>query len=178
MARFPGRRLHPLALAFCVAALAITAAACGGGSSSPSSSGGGGGGSTVPSVTTGGGNGVGDSAFCSYAKEWANQLSAKVQTTFSAGISNPAKMKSGLTTLMAAYQQIVNAAPSDIKPSLAVVVNDFQKFVNIMAAHGYDYKKALPAMEAQGTNPFQNAASKQAIRKLNAWAKANKCKIS
>lgn len=162
-------------IALCVAALAIAAAGCGGGSSSPSSSGSGGG-STAPSVTTGGGNGVGDAAFCAYAKEWSHQLSTRLQETFASGVNSPSKMKSGLTALMAAYQQILNAAPSDIKPSLAVVVNDFGKFVNILAAHGYDYKKALPAMEAQGTNPFDNAAAKRAERKLEAWAKTNNCK--
>lgn len=175
MARLTGRGLHLFVV--CVCAVALAAAACGGGSSSPTTSSPAGGG-TGTTVTTNGGNGVGDSSFCAYAKEWAHQLSSRVEATFSAGASDPTKMKQGLTTLMAAYQQIVNAAPADIKPSLALVVNDFQKFVNIMAAHGYSEKKALPALEAQGTNPLDSPATKAAIKKLEAWGKANHCSLS
>lgn len=113
-------------------------------------------------------------AFCSYAKQWAKQLPAEMQKAVSTSVSAPDKAKAEFTVVTQAYQQIVNAAPAEIKPSLEVVFGDYQKFVQVLAANGYNFAKAGNALAGQG-NPFDNAASKAALKNLNAWGKANHC---
>ena len=162
----------------CVVASTALAAACGS-SSSSSSSAPGASGSTPPSVTTSppsssssGGGGVSDSAFCDLAKKWKAQEPKEIQSLTS--LETGASLKAVWTKLGQDYAKVIAIAPSDIKPSLEVLYGDFQKLNTILAQHNYNLAQAGPEIEAH-RSLFQNAQTKQAIAKLDAWGKANSC---
>ncbi len=164
----------------CAGAVLALAAACGSSSSSPSpaaGSGGGGGSSPTGGSTTsqGGGLGLSDSSFCNLAKKWKKQepKQAQVLTDLSAG---PAGIKAFYTKLASDYQGLIAVAPSDIKPSLQVLYSDFVKLNGVLAKYKYDLKKAAPSLAADAAL-FNSAATKAAIRKLDAWGKANSCHL-
>jgi hypothetical protein len=161
-----------------VLVLAGFAAACGSSSSSnnntTNSTASGGGGSSTPSsgpISTSSGGGVSDSTFCSLAKKWAAN-NAK-ETSALTGAAN-GDLKTFYTTLAKEYQQIVSAAPSEIKPDLNVLVGVFDKFYVVLQQNNFDLQKAAPKLAGLAQD-FNSTQVKQAEAHLEAWSKANSC---
>lgn len=151
-----------------LSAVLALAAACGGSSSSSSSTNAGQ--SSTPSSSSGGGGGVSDATFCASAKKAIPGLRKEFEGLASQVGTGPAGLKAFLQKEQAVIQAFVAVAPSDIKPSLSVISNEFNKIVSILAKHNYNFVQAEPALVAVD---FNSAAVKQAEAKLQAWGKAN-----
>ena len=175
--RAPGHRR--LLCIVCVVASTALAAACGS-SSSSSSSAPGASGTTLPSVTTSpssssSGGGVSDATFCDVARKWKAQEPKELQSLSS--LETGASLKAVWTKLGQDYSKVIAIAPSDIKPSLEVLYGEFQKLNDILAKHNYNIQQAGPDIEAH-RSLFDNAQTRQAVAKLDAWGKANSCGLS
>jgi hypothetical protein len=118
---------------------------------------------------------VSDSSFCDLAKKWKKQepKEASVLTDLAAG---PAGIKAFYTKLGSEYQGLIAVAPSDIKPSLQVLYNDFVKLNDVLAKYKYDLQKAAPSLVADA-KLFSSPATKAAVAKVDAWGKANSCHL-
>lgn len=112
-----------------------------------------------------------DSTFCSLAKKWA--ANNEKETSALAGAAN-GDLKTFYTTLAKEYQQIVSAAPSEIKPDLNVLVGVFDKFYVVLQQNNFDIQKAATKLEALAAD-FNSTQVKQAEAHLEAWSKANNC---
>ena len=172
-------RPHLLIVFACLVALAGFAAACGSSSSSNNTTNttsgttsGGGTTSTSGPISTSSGGGVSDSTFCSAAKKWA-QNNAK-ETSALTSAANGGNIKTFYQTLAKEYQQIVSAAPSEIKPDLNVLVGVFNKFYVVLQKNNFDIQKAAPSLAGLAAS-FNSVQVKQAEAHLQAWAKANNC---
>jgi hypothetical protein len=166
-----------LAVLLCIGVAALATACGGSSSSSTTSTGGGAAGSTTTPTTTssGGGSGLSDAAFCDAARKWKGQYDKQISALANLG-SGATYLKAFYTTLGKDYAAIIAVAPSDIKPSMEVLYGDFQKVNQILAGANYDIVKAGPKLEKQ-KNLFSSPATKAAVAKLDAWAKANTCKL-
>ena len=152
-----------------LAAVLSLAAACGGSSSSSSSSSSGA--SSTPSSSTGGVSGGSDAAFCASARKAIPALRREFAGLASQVGTGPAGLKAFLQKEQGVLQAFVSAAPSDIKPSLNVISNEFNKVVSILAKHHYSFVQAEPELAKLN---FNSAAVKQAEAKIKAWGHA-KC---
>jgi antirestriction protein ArdC len=114
---------------------------------------------------------VSSSAFCSAAKKWAAN-NAK-ETSALAGAAN-GNLKTFYTTLAKEYQQIISAAPSQIKPDLQVLIGVFNKFYVVLQQNNFDIQKAAPKLAGMASE-LNSPQIKQAEQHLQAWAKANNC---
>lgn len=85
--------------------------------------------------------------------------------------TGPAGMKAFLQKEQGVLQAFTSVAPSDIKPSLSVISNEFNKVVSILAKHHYNMQAALTDLN---NVHFNSAAVQQAEAKIKAWGKA-KC---
>jgi len=173
-------RPHLLLAVICVLALAGLGAACGSSSSSnnnttnSTSSGGGGGGTTSTSgpISTSSGGGLSDSQFCSLAKKWSASEAKQVTA-----LTNPSNLKTFYTTLAKEYQQVIQAAPSEIKPDLNVLIGVFNKFYVVLQQSDFNFQKAEPKLAGLASS-FNSAQVKQATAHLDQWAHANNCVIN
>ena len=104
---------------------------------------GGGGSSTSTSgpICTSSGGGLSDSQFCSLAKKWS---------------ANEAKQVTALTIPQAQREDVLHdagegvpagmqAAPSEIKPDLNVLIGVFNKFYVVLQQSNFDFQKARPS---------------------------------
>jgi hypothetical protein len=158
--------------------LGLAAVACGSSSSSNNNSSGGGstassstGSTTTPPVTTGSSSGT---AWCGDAKKWQSGISKQIESAFVGAGTDPTKLKAAFGKLTQIYQAIENSAPSDIKPSVVVLVNAYLKVVGILQKYNFNYEQAAPAL-ASSTDAFNSAQVKAAEKNIESWAKANGC---
>jgi hypothetical protein len=152
------------------AVLSITAAACGGSSSSGSSSNPGASSSpssSTPSSSTSGGS-VSDATFCASAKKAIPSLRKEAESLATQLGSGPGALKQLIQKEQSILQAFTDVAPSDIKPSMMVVDGQFNKLVNILAKHNYNFAEAGPELAKVN---FESPAVKQAEAKLQAWGK-------
>lgn len=157
---------------------ALAAVACG---SSSSSNGGSSGNSSSPSSSTPGSTSTpvttgssSDTAWCSDAKKWQSGIAKQVESAFAGASTSPTKMKAAFGKLTQVYQAIENAAPSDIKPSVVVLVGTYTKFVGILQKYNFNYEAAAPAL-ASSSKLFDSAKIKAAEKNIESWARANGC---
>jgi hypothetical protein len=160
-------RAGPAAI-LCVAVLAL-ATACGSSSSKSTAT------PPATATTSSGGGGLSDSAFCDAARKWGAQFKKQVATLSNIG-SGPSGLKAYYTLLGKDYAAIVAAAPSDIKPSVAVLYADFQKLTQILASSNYDIVKAGPELE-KNQGLLDSAKTRAAIARIDAWATAHSCTL-
>jgi len=85
--------------------------------------------------------------------------------------TGPAGVKALLQKEQGVLQAFTSAAPSDIKPSLSVISNEFNKVVSILAKHHYSFLQAEPEL---ANVHFNSPAVQQAEAKIKAWGQA-KC---
>ena len=150
----------------------LVAGGCGGSSSSSGSQTGSGSSTptTQPPSTPAGSTGDTGSltGFCGEAATELANLQAELAPLANIQ-STPARLKAEVQTLMDTYRKIMNEAPSDIKPDIAVLVGAMDTFQQALAAHNYDPVAAAPAIAAA----FQTAKLKQADDHIVAWARTN-----
>ena len=155
--------------------LGLAAVACGSSSSSNTSSSGGG--STASSSTGGTTTPTGSSsgqAWCGDAKKWKSGISKQIESAFVGAGTDPTKLKVAFGKLTQIYQAIENSAPSDIKPSVVVLVNAYLQIVAVLQKYNFNYAQAGPALAAK-TATFNSPQVKAAEKNIQAWAKANGC---
>jgi hypothetical protein len=126
-----------------------------------------------PSTPVGSTGGTGSlTGFCGQAAKELADLQTKLAPLANIQ-STPARLKAEMQTLLGGYTKIMNEAPSDIKPDIAVLVGAMNQLQQALAAHNYDPVAAGPAVAAA----FQSAKLKQANDHILAWAKTN-CGVS
>ena len=123
-------------------------------------------------ISTSSGGGLSDSQFCSLAKKWSANEAKQVTALTGAG----RHLKTFYTTLAKEYQQVSQAAPSEIKPDLNVLIGVFNKFYVVLQQSNFDFQKAATKLAGLAAS-FNSAQVKQAVAHLQAWAKANNCGI-
>jgi hypothetical protein len=112
--------------------------ACGGSSSGGSSAGSHTSGGT--SVAAAGAGGEGAQAFCAEVKSQEAYLQGSAMSTLLAG-GTPAAWKAYFAKTAALNQRLVDAAPSDIKPTIATLKETSTQLQDAMAAVRYDVSK-------------------------------------
>jgi hypothetical protein len=159
-----------------VLALALMAAGCGGSSSSSSSTAAGGASapastqaSSAPASSEASGGSSSDAAFCKDARKAARGIAAEIRPLVAAAATPQEKAKISFTHTLAVYQAIVAAAPSDVKPDLAVLLAAFGKMEKALQQHSWNYLAAAPQLEAA----FKAADVRAAGKRVKRWAKAN-----
>ena len=172
-------RPHLVVGVICVLALAGFGAACGSSSSSNTTntttgtSGGGGTSTGTGPISTSSGGGLSDSQFCSLAKKWSTNQSKEITALTSASNGN---LKTFYTTLAKEYQQVLQAAPSEIKPDLNTLIGVFNKFYVVLQNNNFNIQKAEGQLAGLASS-FNSAKVKAAVAHLDQWAHANNCVI-
>ena len=130
--------------------------------------------STSGPISTSSGGGLSDSQFCALAKKWSANEAKQVTALTGAANGN---LKTFYTTLAKEYQQVIQAAPSEIKPDLNVLIGVFNKFYVVLQQSDFNFQKAEPKLAGLASS-FNSAQVKQATAHLDQWAHANNCVIN
>lgn len=85
--------------------------------------------------------------------------------------------KFNLQAAVAAYQGLVNAAPSEIRPDLQLMARAFSSFATALSKAGYAPGKVPTAAQLAGLQSAAQALNQPQLRsaeqKLSAWARQN-----
>ena len=107
--------------------------------------------------------------FCGVVKENLKEVTGDQMTSLLTG-GTPAAWKAYLAAVAGANQQLVDAAPAEIRASIETLQTDSAKVQSLLAAAGYDVRKVDTSQLIKDVSSPEHLAAAKA---LTAYVKAN-----
>ena len=107
--------------------------------------------------------------FCALVKKNLKEVTGQQMTSLLTG-GTPAAWKAYLAAVAGANQQLVDAAPAEIRPAIATLQQDSAKMLSLLAASGYDIRKVDMSQVIKDVSSPEHLAAAKA---LTAYVKTN-----